>query len=399
MKLLITSLPGYGHLCPLVTLAQAIQAKGHEVAFATSKKVSGILIPETLPVFGSGPEWFEADFAHDTAIHAHPAITLPLHKYLADVVVPQMMVDVAVVIEQWCPDVILSNEYERTGCVLAEKYNIPFVLVSAGPRVSREWRRQSHAALYAVSRNMADLPADPELNYMFRRLHLYLTPREYIYDDRYCEADNEFGVRLEVTDSSTSIKHFDTSIIDPTRKKVFCTFGTVFNKNAELIDVVVKAFENSPYQLIVTHSPGMNTQLANKDKNCIFLPEYIPLTQLAPHMDLFITHGGTSTLLTLLQYGKPFYLLPQGADQHTNAIACHKFGLAEVDFASTPQAIGVEQGRVLLSPYTVYGAVERLLLSSNVGDCCEAMKKCFANLPNLSFAVDLIEQCAVSTRS
>lgn len=395
MKLLITSLPGYGHLCPLIPLARAVQAAGHQVAFATSRLVAGTLIPSDLQVFSCGPAWSEADFSHDTALRAHATITTPLHKYLAEDIVPQMLNDIGALIEQWRPDVILSNEYERTGCALAEKFSIPFVLLSAGPRVSRSLRKQWHAPLYAGSRKILGLPIDLEMAYTFKWLQLCLTPHEYAFDADYQEADNEFAVRMEDTDlAAAHASHFDEAQLIPNRKRVLCTFGTVFNKNTELIDTIVEAFRHSPYQLILTHAPNASLDPATENRNIILLPEYVPLSQITPHVDLCITHGGTSTLLTLLQQGKPLLLLPQGADQKMNAMACTRLGLAECDFVSVPQAINVEVGKVCLESSAVQKAVEQLLLNTEMQTRCLAMREHFTKLPSLDFAVGLLEQLA-----
>lgn len=395
MKLLITSLPGYGHLCPLIPLARAVQTAGHKVAFATSRAVAGTLVPTDLPVFSCGPDWSETDFSHDTALHAHATIRLPLHKYIAETVVPQMINDVGALIEQWRPDIVLSNEYERTGCALAEKYGIPFVLLSAGPRVSHSCRRQWHAPLYALPRRILNLPVDWEMNYAFKWLHLYLTPSEYALDANYQEANTECAVRIESTDlAAFSSNRFDKSILDLSRKQILCTFGTVFNKNKALINTIINAFDGSPYQLILTWVPDMHFEVATKNQNVIALSEHIPLSQILPYIDLCITHGGTSTLLTLLQHGKPLLLLPQGADQNVNAITCVRLGLAECDFNSMPRAIGIELGDVCLQSTTVKNLVEKLLLNTEMRQHCLNMREKFLKLPKLDFAADLLERLA-----
>jgi UDP:flavonoid glycosyltransferase YjiC (YdhE family) len=398
MKLLITSLPGYGHLCPLIPLARAVKAAGHEVAFATSKSVAGTLIPEDLTVFESGPDWHEADFAHDTALRSHPTILSPLHKYLAETVVPKVVNDLDRIINRWCPDVILSNEYERAGCVFAEKYNIPFVLISCGPRVSRSWRKQWHAPLYILSRRLVGLPIDFELQYPHKWLQLYLTPAEYALEDDYHEADNEFGIRIESVDlSPPHVNEFKEALLDKNKPKVLCTFGTVFNKNADLMRVIANAFNKSPYQLIITSGAG-NFNFDPNDKNIIALPDYVPLSRILPYVDFCITHGGTSTLLTLLQHGKPLLLLPQGADQKINATTCVRLGLAECDFMAAQQAIGIELGDALLKEDTVRKLLDTLPLNQEIKNKCEAMQRNFLRLPGLDYAIRLLEKLTAAKR-
>jgi UDP:flavonoid glycosyltransferase YjiC (YdhE family) len=396
MKILITALPGYGHLCPLIRLARAIIAAGHEAAIATSSSAAGVIVPHDIPVFSAGPQWCEANFSLATAEQVNRNIASPLHKFLNDTVVPQMLVDIGAHIDRWQPDIILSNEYERTGCVLAEQRQIPFVLTSSGPRISHEMRRQLHAPLYFGARRAAGLPIDIGMDYPLRWLHLCFMPVEYAYGsgETYRPAANEFGIRPEIFDDLFTTDVPCAIPMANAKPTVLCTLGTVFNKTGTLLKTVVDAVRDTSYRLIVTQGPGVARPGAGDIPANVKFVETMPLSQLLPIVDICITHGGTSTLATILSAGKPALLLPQGADQKINAVTCAQRELAIAKFDTVSGSEKLQDGKSLLTADTIRESLDRLMSEKKYKNNCENIRQRIAALPDMREAVELLERLA-----
>src|SRR5262245_47675732 len=122
----------------------AIRDAGHEVAIATSEQCRSGLGDYGLAIEPCGPLWLESDYGHSDTPNLPTADLGAI--YYADVV-PRSLADVEAAVARRRPDVILSNDFEPTGRVVAERAGIPFVLASSGPRMSRSVRQIWHAAV------------------------------------------------------------------------------------------------------------------------------------------------------------------------------------------------------------------------------------------------------------
>jgi UDP:flavonoid glycosyltransferase YjiC (YdhE family) len=62
----------------------------------------------------------------------------------------------------------------------------------------------------------------------------------------------------------------------------------------------------------------------------VHVERWFQLAALLPHCDAVVCHAGSGTTLAALAAGLPLVLVPQGADQFTNADACQRAGVARV---------------------------------------------------------------------
>jgi UDP:flavonoid glycosyltransferase YjiC (YdhE family) len=396
MRVLMTTLPGHGHLGPLLPLAAAIRDSGCEVKVATSETYREMVLAHGLSFATCGPLWRESDFGKELR-SSH--LLSDLGPYLHFEVMPRAQADLRNLVGAWMPDVVVSNDFEPNGRVVAEQFGVPFALVSNGPRLARATRERMQGPIWRASRRAGGLPEEGGFDYSVRWLHLHACPEEYrveIASDGPCAIGRtEFAFRPEVVEYGEC---FDAGPLFSLKGRpvALCTLGTVFNKNAELMRELLLGITPHVQRLYVLPGPGVDLGVVvASHSNVLLLPD-TKLSSILPSMDLVITHGGTSTLTAVQRSGVPAVLFPLGADQIFNAAACQRLQLAVVRF-HTPAvtSLGMPVPPVL-SADVVRGAMEQALADPRMRDRCEAYRRQVENLPSLAVAARLIKQLGLS---
>ena len=115
------------------------------------------------------------------------------------------------------------------------------------------------------------------------------------------------------------------------RRVVYVSLGTVpfFNQPDKFVTLLAELAPED-IELVVTvgelNDPAsLGTQPAN-----VHVERWLPLAPLLPRCDAVVCHAGSGTTLAALTCGLPLVLVPQGADQFTNAAACERAGVARV---------------------------------------------------------------------
>jgi UDP:flavonoid glycosyltransferase YjiC (YdhE family) len=287
MRALFTCRHLAGHLHPLLPLAEAAVAHGHDVAFATADPALSDARRRGFTAFEAGPgEEAREDFVRT---HPGPKTRLLFFKelFLAREL-PARLPALHAIVAAFRPDVIVHEIAEPAAPMAAAAAGIPYATTGFGPVPPSEIvqllgpiRRYLDPCPPALQRDtIRDLPA----------AQVRLTPRP---------VPGPPPVEL-----------------GPHERTVYVTFGTVWNRDATVFRAVFEALADRPVNVIATL--GSDLELGPTPPN-VRVHRYIPQAQLLPHCDAAIIHGGAGTMLGALAHGLPLLLLPQGADQHDNA--------------------------------------------------------------------------------
>src|SRR5262249_12100986 len=129
VRVLVSGVPGLGHLVPLLDLACALQLAGHGVRVATNKEFHGVIAGaglQPVPAGMSNVEMRERRSRRWPETDAQPVSAWATRMW-AQVMAPSTLADLLVCMEEWPPDVVLHEEGEYAAPVAAARAGIPWV--------------------------------------------------------------------------------------------------------------------------------------------------------------------------------------------------------------------------------------------------------------------------------
>ena len=332
MRVLCTCLPGFGHFLPMLPLARALTAAGHDVAFASAADFCPQMEREGFVTFPAGISL--ADQLAEAAKRYPEQHAMPhglerfytfVPRMLAGVAAPPRAADLMPVVEEWHPDVVVHDEADFGAPVAAAAHDVPYA--DHGMGVFRPLHMARLAAEVAAplwQRFGVDLGPYGGL---FRHLYLDVCPPSL--------QSAEIGqVKTARPMQSAHIVMGDQRLPDwmPALRLVptiYVTLGTIFNQNPRVFTTVLESLRDQDCNVIVTVGPENDPAVLGPQPDHVHVERFIPQEALLPHCDLVINQGGTA-ILSILAQGLPLLVLPQGANQFFHAQACLRAGVARV---------------------------------------------------------------------
>ena len=113
----------------------------------------------------------------------------------------------------------------------------------------------------------------------------------------------------------------------------------------------------------------------------------VPQTNVIPHCDLVITHGGNNTTTEAFHFGKPMIVLPLFWDQYDNAQRVQELGF------------GVRLPTYAFEDDELRSAVDRLVEDADLRTRMESVGAAIRAADGLGRAADLIEQVGRGRRA
>jgi UDP:flavonoid glycosyltransferase YjiC (YdhE family) len=378
VRMLFTFAGGSGHFEPLVPIARAAEAAGHTIAFSGEPAMVPTVEAAGFAVFASGP--------NTSSTQRRPLLALDaaredraLRDGYAGRTARGRAASLLAVCADWRPDLVVCDEIDFGAMVAAEHLGLPFasvLVIAAGSFVRKELVAERLNELRAEH----GLPPDPDLAMLSRYLVLSPFPPSY--------RDPAFPLPA----TAQTFRPFD---LDPapgnaarpwgTRPSgaatIYFTLGTVFNmESGDLFSRVLAGLRDLPVNLVVTVGRHIDPAEFGPQPPNVHIERYIPQSQVMPHCDLVVCHGGSGSVIGALAHGRPMVLIPMGADQPLNAARCASLGLARV---LDPQAATAE---------TVREAAAAVLADHSYRLAAERFRAEIAAMPGPAAAVALLER-------
>ena len=394
MRVLFTTLPGYGAFQPLIPLAQALIAAGHEVAFAASATFCRVVAAAGFRCF---PVGFDFSFDDKDAVFAHIRSALglqtasfsPVRDVFAGFLPPRIVPDLLAISRAWPFDVLVREPLEFGGCVAAEALGLPHA--TYGPLFCL-WDRAWHAAPGEVAKPELDgvrrehgLPPDPDLAMLHRHLSLACLPPAFLGPQLTIPPTVEFvrPVPFDQLQGETLPAWVEDL---PLRPIVHASLGTIFHRTPGVFEAILTGLRDEPINLLLAVGRDQDPARFGPQPPHVRIERYFPHALLLPRCDVVITHGGYGSVMACLDAGVPMVVIPlAGGDQAGNAERCAALGVARV--------VAADQR----TPEVIRAAVRDVLGDPRYRENARRLRDYIRALPGPDHAVRLLERLAVTT--
>jgi UDP:flavonoid glycosyltransferase YjiC (YdhE family) len=379
VRVLFTFAGGSGHAEPLVPIAAAIQAAGHDVAFAGRHAA---VAPLELHGFTLFPD---PAGATDGPATIRPLLEIDMEReyaVLRDAYADRFARVAAIRLlqqnEEWQPDVVICDEVDFGSMIAAERLGVPHATVlvtAAGSFVRPDVVAEPLDALRAEH----GLPADPGLAMLGRDLVLSPFPPSF-RDPGWPLPPNTLSFRSRAVDLAAAGDAPPWVMRRPDLPNVYFTLGTVFNEESgDLFSRVLAGLRDLPINVVVTVGRGLDPDVVGRRPENVQVERYIPQSSLLPQCDLMINHGGSGSVIGSLAHGVPMVVLPMGADQPLNAARCEQLG------------VGIVLDAVRATSRSVAEAVTTVLSDPDYRVAAQRIRDEIAALPGPEAVVPLLE--------
>lgn len=315
MRFLFTTIPGSGHFHPLVPTAQALQRRGHDVAFAASPTFAPAIEAAGFAAHPAGPAWLEQ--LTDPVMQEILA-----GEFFVDLIRMGMVEGVIRAAKATGADAIVRGSGELGGLVAGAILELP--VASAAPAAAKFYEPMIRPG---VARAAAEhgLDGDRVTDVDFEMLRVDRTPPS-LETPGYVAPANAVYVRPEPYDGGGELPAWFDDL--GKRPLVYVTLGTVMNGNIPLFRLIADALADQPFEVVIALGHGIPREALGEVAGNIRVGGYLPQAKVLERASAVVNHGGYNTVSAALGAGLPLFLLPMGADQPYNTERCITAGAA-----------------------------------------------------------------------
>ena len=313
MRILITTRGSAGHFGPLIPFAQALRDAGDDVLVTTGAgtaervRASGFAVR----AYAEPPAEARAPiFARARELDNDAANRLVAAEAFVALDGGAALDDLCAIVDDWRPDLMLSETAEFAGPLAAEAAGVPVAVVSIGLGAVELKFMPSVTGALAALRGRLGLPAEPP------EAPAYLSLAPPLLDAPGAPHARRFRERPAPLTPLPDWWDGDPSPL------IYLTLGTVAPQMGAfpgLYRAAIDALAPLPVRVLVTtgrdHDPAELGPLPAR----VHAERWVPQADVMPHAAAMVCHGGFGTVRAGLEAGLPLAVLPLFADQPDNA--------------------------------------------------------------------------------
>ncbi len=326
--------PFFGHLSPTLSVGAELITRGHDVAWFGIVPVKEEHIPEGgLFIM---PEAELAPYRDEIAAIMKrqddgPSISGPevMKLALEETYVPVakiMMPGLERVIDEWRPDVIVNDCIAFAGALAAHKKDIPCITTTpVPPDVMGDTANQApkiHAWQQNLIRDLQQQVGITEEGIFIHshKMNIVFTSAAFA-GFTHPEPHMHFVGPVQGRPNPSP---FDWErLARVTTPKVFVSLGTLLvDIRKEFFTRLIEAFRDEPLTIIAATDPSVIDTWPDN----FIVQGFVPQSELMPHMDAVICHGGFNTVNDTFSNGLPMLITPIAYDHFHTAALIEKAG-------------------------------------------------------------------------
>lgn len=324
MRVLFVASPMVGHVHPLVPLARAVRAAGHDVLLATgpegveAARSCGLDVGDVAPGLRIGPLFGGQALRHplQARLSASGEEREPAFVGVLFAAVGERMADGLVAMaDEWQPDLVVSEPLAAVSAIAAGRRRVPLVLVNMTFFDAEQLFAVTAARLGRTARRhgVQRLPAPAEV---FTIAPSSVAGEQRARPMRFVPITGAGAAPEELTRPGP-------------RPRIIVSRSTVPDPLPDrLMSCVVSAAEGADVEVVLAR-PDKRVSRRPLPANVRSTP-WLPFPQVFPAASATVHHGGAGTVLTALAAGIPQLVVPGTGDRTVNAelVATRGAGLA-----------------------------------------------------------------------
>jgi zeaxanthin glucosyltransferase len=352
LKIVLATLPASGHVNPMIAIARAVQAAGHDLTFITGEPYRAQLESLNIPVKTLDyPEeiYREVLEKFSKPIPRFPRVLWDRPQSGFFALLPELAAQLIGHLEDIQPDVVLTDYNFYAGPIAAEALGLPYAtfcaIVNALPsqdtptfgaqmawrppwhpeRLLWPWTRWGSRWYLSLDDRVANrvrrsYGLDPvDFPIWYSSPYLFIAPTteafEYPRSDLLPQA---VYVGPVTTPARGKTEEFPWDWLEDGRPTLYVSLGTIV-KLAHVFKIVIDLARGAKWKAVLSVGQGADlTQFGELPEN-ILLRNYVPQYELLRHVDAVISHGGNNTVTETLLNGKPLIVIPITGDQPESA--------------------------------------------------------------------------------
>jgi UDP:flavonoid glycosyltransferase YjiC (YdhE family) len=326
MRLLFAAVGAYGHLYPVMPVALAAQAAGHEVAVATHEAFHPTVKSVGLQAVSAGLTVEEALGQAIAALDGPP-------ESEADVAVPaftrilpeQVLADLEPGLRSGAWDLVVHEVGNPGAGIAARAAGVPSATMALGRIADGPLWDQIYAGLTRLAAAHGVPVREPRT---LDQPYLDMCPPSFQAPGVTELIETHILMRPTAWNPPGDLPAV-VADRDPARPLVYLTLGTTgLFAQPGVLRQMIDALSGIPADALVSSGPAVQADSLGALPDNVTVADWVPQADLMPHVDVAVHHAGSGTLFAALANGVPQLLLPQGADQFANAAWVAQAGAA-----------------------------------------------------------------------